>query len=41
MLQGDVEIGGDDVGVLCHGLEQAGGDLVRVGIEEAKPLETG
>ena len=40
VLQGDVEVFGDVV-VLRHGLEQARGDLVGVGVEEAEPAEAG
>ena len=40
VLEGDVEILGDGV-VLGHRFEQAGGDLVGVGVEEAEPAQAG
>jgi hypothetical protein len=40
VLQRDVEVLGDGV-VARDGLEQARGDLVGVGVEEAEPLEAG
>jgi len=40
VLEGDVKILGDG-GVLRHGFEEAGGDLVGVGVEEAEPTEAG
>ena len=40
VLEGDVEIFGDVV-VACDGVEQAGGDLVGVGVEEAEPAQAG
>jgi hypothetical protein len=40
VLERDVEVFGDGV-VLRHGLEQARGDLVGVGVEEAEPAEAG
>ena len=40
VLQRDVEILGDVV-VLRHGFEQARGDLVGIGVEEAQPAEAG
>ncbi len=40
VLEGDVEVFGD-VGVAGDGFEEAGGDLVGVGVEEAEPAEAG
>ncbi len=40
MLEGDVEVLCDGV-VARDGFEQARGDLVGVGVEEAQPLEAG
>ncbi len=40
VLEGDVEVLGDGV-MAGHSLEQARGDLVRVGVEEAQPAQAG
>ena len=40
VLEGDVEVFCDGV-VACHGFEQARGDLVGVGVEEAEPAQAG
>lgn len=40
VLEGDVQVLGDGV-VAGHRLQQAGGDLVGVGVEEAEPAEAG